>query len=62
MPTMTTPTDRRAEAALCWIAAAELLALILLLAGAIPNVGVLDTILSVAGPPLELGAFAVLLT
>ena len=56
------PTDRRAEAAVCWIAAAELLALILLLAGAIPNVGVLDTILSVAGPPLVLGAFAVLFT
>jgi len=56
------PTDRRAEAALCWIAAAELLALILLLAGAIPNVGVLDTVLSVAVPPLLLGAFAVLFT
>src|ERR1700724_3688235 len=56
------PTDRRAEAALCWIAAAELLALILLLAGALPNVGVLDTVLSVAAPPLVLGAFAVLFT
>ena len=55
-------TGRRAEAALCWIAGAELLALILLLAGAIPNVGVLDTVLSVAAPPLCLGAFAVLFT
>ena len=55
-------TDRRAEAALCWIAAAELLALILLLAGRIPNVGVLDTVLSVAAPPLCLGAFALLFT
>jgi hypothetical protein len=55
-------TDRRAEAALCGIAAAELLALILLLAGAIPNVRVLDTVLSVAAPPLCLGAFAVLFT
>jgi hypothetical protein len=53
-------THRRAEAALCGIAAAELLALILLLAGAIPNVGVLDTVLSVAAPPLCLGAFVVL--
>jgi len=55
-------TDRRGEAALCGIAAAELLALILLLAGAIPNVGVLDTVLSVAAPPLCLGAFVVLFT
>jgi hypothetical protein len=61
-PSISIPTDRRAEAALCWIAAAELLALILLLAGAIPNVGVLDTVLSVAAPPLCLGAFAVLFT
>ena len=55
-------TSRRAEAALCFIAAAELLALILLLAGAIPNLGVLDTVLSVAAPPLCLGAFVVLFT
>ena len=51
---------RRAEAALCFLAAAELLALILLLAGAFPNVGVLDTVLSVAAPALCLGAFTVL--
>jgi hypothetical protein len=52
--------NRRAEAALCFVAAAELLALILLLAGAIPNTGGLDTVLSVAAPALCLGAFVVL--
>jgi hypothetical protein len=52
--------DRCAEAGMCFVAAAELLALILLLAGAIPNVGVLDTVLSVLAPALCLGAFAVL--
>ena len=41
-------TNQRAQAGLCWIAAAELLALILQLAGAIPYVGMLDTVLSVA--------------
>jgi hypothetical protein len=53
-------TDRRAQAALCWIAAAELLALILQLAGAIPYVGILDTVLSVAAPTLFLAVFAIL--
>jgi len=53
-------TNQRAQAALCWIAAAELLALILQLAGAIPYVGVLDTVLSVAAPTLFLAVFAVL--
>ena len=52
--------NRSAEAALCFLAASELLALILLLAGAIPNTGVLDTVLSVAAPVLVLGAFTVL--
>jgi len=55
-------TSQRAQAALCWIAAAELLALILQLAGAIPYVGTLDTVLSVAAPTLFLAAFAVLFT
>jgi hypothetical protein len=53
-------SSQRAQAALCWIAAAELLALILQLAGAIPFVGILDTVLSVAAPTLVLAAFAVL--
>src|SRR5579859_3445256 len=53
-------TNRRAQAALCWIAAAELLALILQLAGAIPYVGVLDTVLSVVAPTLFLAVFAIL--
>ena len=52
--------NRRAEAALCWLAAAVTLALILQLAGAIPFVGVLDTILSVGAASLVLAAFTVL--
>jgi hypothetical protein len=54
------PRNPRLEAALCWIAAAELLALILQLSGPIPFVGVLDTVLSVAAPCLLLAVFAVL--
>ncbi len=54
--------NRRAEATVCWLAAAELLALILQLAGAIPYVGVLDTVLSVAAPSLFLAAFGILFT
>ena len=55
-------TNRSAEAALCFLAPAELLALILLLAGAISDTGVLDTAVSVAAPPLCMAAFAVLFT
>lgn len=50
----------RTEAIICWLAAAELLALILQLAGAIPFVGLLDDVLSASAPCLLLAVFLVL--
>jgi hypothetical protein len=52
----------RLEAAICWLAGAELLALILQLSGAIPFVGLLDDVLSASAPLLVLAVFAVLFT